>query len=729
MRVSKYIKPHKDILIEYIYDDGNNISEPYNILVNSRDNTYSFVSTESSSSNNTTENQLLPLDRVTNNYGIVNTSTYTFLQYKQYASGFPIRYDTIKVHVPINYTFGEYLGCYLRVYTLGKDNKKEFDLSNFYFDNTDVNMSGMLDYTSPPLKFQEKLWGKELRIDIPSTFYVSNQLSGTAPKTNSVNANLTNGVGLSQTAPIFIDFSFITQKKTINKVTSYYLTSRNTISFPQTPDFEKLGVRIKHSTNGDFFEIFGVYNGNIAEFKTFIDNAKTVGNRYYVEYTITLYEQNIRGKSFKVVMTDNFNEEVEYRPIIKYTSTTAIIDVEMNLIDAVDNSSIYRRASYGMLQDEVAKYSLNLSKINLAKSNKPKIYNIKSPEGVGIFGRNKNNSLVSSDSSSGVVTQTILEPIKINYTVLVDKFNLIAKSDSVNIGKNNFYGLGKLQILLQPFDNIVLFNIARDISTEQVPSRIVSGTLEEVKSPDYMDMTNMGEIKMIIKNSQLSVESKLYLASNSVDLSKGQVVFKIPASRMNDVRKIYDSGVNLFYITNTQDAGTNVIYSGLFNIYDSKKNIADINDTQKKIQAELLTNPDRATIIVQDTAQQGTAIVTRRIVSGNLPSSGASMMSGTNASSSTPATTKINGITYTVSEKSSFVVDGYEFTSSQIKGALNLDVNPIRLSIKTDSLYSNDKYLDTLVSLTRKLQSKYITTAEEQTRQTQIVTNFKNNNA
>ena len=34
MRVSKYIKAHKDILLEYIYDDGNNISEKYDILLN-----------------------------------------------------------------------------------------------------------------------------------------------------------------------------------------------------------------------------------------------------------------------------------------------------------------------------------------------------------------------------------------------------------------------------------------------------------------------------------------------------------------------------------------------------------------------------------------------------------------------------------------------------------------------------------------------------------------------
>jgi hypothetical protein len=46
-----------------------------------------------------------------------------------------------------------------------------------------------------------------------------------------------------------------------------------------------------------------------------------------------------------------------------------------------------------MLQDEVAKYSLNLTKINVANAHKPKIYNIKSPEGAGIFG---NSTVIQS---------------------------------------------------------------------------------------------------------------------------------------------------------------------------------------------------------------------------------------------------------------------------------------------------------------------------------------------
>jgi hypothetical protein len=64
------------------------------------------------------------------------------------------------------------------------------------------------------------------------------------------------------------------------------------------------------------------------------------------------------------------------------------------------------------------------------------------------------------------------------------------------------------------------------------------------------------------------------MASNQVDLSVGQVVSKITCFLNSaDIRKIYDSGINVFYITSTQDVGTTVIYSGLFTIYDSTSNV------------------------------------------------------------------------------------------------------------------------------------------------------------
>jgi hypothetical protein len=738
MRVSKFIKAHKDILLEYIYDDGNNISEAYKVLVNIKDNSYSYIAGDSSSSGNTTTNQLFKIDGVTNNYGLVDTTNYSFLQLKDYAAGFPLRNDIIKVHLPINYTFGEYIGCYVRVYTFDYNNEVTYDLSNFYFDTTDVDQSYLLNYNSPPLLFQEKLWGKNITISVPSAFAVANQRVNGNTKSNSVNFNLTNGTGLSLNSPIFIDFHFITSKKTVNKVKTYYLNAKTPISLPQTPDFEKLGVKVDHSVNGDFFEIYGVYNDNISEFKSFIDNSVQLGNRYYVEYLITLYEQNIRGKSFKIVLTDNFNEKVEYRPIIKYSTTTAIIDVEMKVIDAVDESAIVRRASYGMLQDEVAKYSLNLTKINVANAHKPKIYNIKSPEGAGIFG----NSTVGTNQ---IGTQIILDPIKINYTVLADKFNLVAKSESVLVGKKNFYGIGKLQIILHPFDNVIQFIIASDVSNDQQSVDAGNGAkLQYVKAPEYMDMTNMGEIKMVIKNQQLSVDTGLYMASNQVDLSKGQVVFKLPASKMNDIRKIYDSGINVFYITATLDTGTIAVYSGLFLIYDSKDNVMNLNSNMAQIQSGLSNNQEPSIITDPNISQKGTAIVTRKISNGNtntVSNVGMSTTSVVNGSStktntsttassnstSTEASTIVSGVTYKVTTNSGLDIDGSIWSSSNIKVVLSLTNNPTNLTIKTDSLYSNGQYLDKLSSLKKKLEDEYLKTSESKSVHAQITKDFKNN--
>ena len=81
------------------------------------------------------------MDAVSNSYGLADTDTYGFLQLKEFASGFPLRHDTLKIHLPINYTFGEYIGCYLRIYTHDYTNQTTYNLSNLYFDATNVNQS------------------------------------------------------------------------------------------------------------------------------------------------------------------------------------------------------------------------------------------------------------------------------------------------------------------------------------------------------------------------------------------------------------------------------------------------------------------------------------------------------------------------------------------------------------------------------------------------------------
>jgi hypothetical protein len=597
MKISKYAKIHRDVLFEYVYNDGNLISEQYKILVNIKDGINSFISTETSATNNIKGNQLFRIDYVTGKYGKVDTNYYSFLQEKDYSAGIPVRYDTIKIHLPINYTFGEYIGCYIKAYTYGYDNKNIFELTNFYFDISDVSQSYLLNYTSPPLLFQEKLWGKNIQIEIPSVSEISNQRVNGKAKENSINSNLTNGLGLSINSPIFIDFYFITKSQTLNGITTYLMSPKITVTVPQTPEFEQIGLKIEHSVNGDFFEIYGTYNGSLAELKTFIDNSVALGNKYYIQYTITTYEQNIRGKSLTITVNENFNEKIEYRPIIKYSTTTAIIDVEMKLIDAVDNSYIVRKASYGMLQDEVSKYSLNLSKINLRNAMKPKIYNTRTV-GSATFG-NANTGVGAE--FFGHVSNITLQTVKIPFPVMIDKSNVICKSDNVVYNKDKFYGIGKLLINIFPFDNIINFVIA---------SNTTDSSDTTATSIQYLDMSSMNNIQLEFKNSTTEVKVPIYREAEN-NLSIGQVVFKIPKNKITDIRKIYESNNNIFYITTTSNEITTVIYTGLFNIYDSSNNISELNRNLPKLNVSN-SNPK----IIQDNSDiKEKAIVTRKIVS------------------------------------------------------------------------------------------------------------------
>jgi hypothetical protein len=616
-KVSKFIKLNKDVLLEYVYNDGNLISDSYNILVDSRNGSRSYIAGDTTLTGNGISNQLFSLDQVGFKYGKVDTSYYSYLQTIEYSQGAPIRHDTLKFHIPTNWTFGEYLGFYIKVYTTDPSGSNMFTLSNFYFDMSDSSTQYLMNYTQPPLFFQEKLWGKTVQVDVPSVSQVAAQIANNVPKSNTINYNLTNGLGLSSTAPIFIDFVFVAGAQTINGITTYTLSDRVTTTVPQTPEFESLGLVVEHSSNGDFFEIYGTYNGNISEFKKFIDDSVKMGNKYYVQYTVTMYEQNTRGRSLVFTLTDGFNESIEYRPIIKYSTTTAVIDVEMRLIDEVDDSYIMRRASYGMLQDEIGKFSLNMSKINLANAMKPKIYNIKNNidssllgktdsqgrplgtrgrtgtgfgRGLSVYKGPGSGAGAGGGGGAGFGTGTGgSNVIKVPYPVLVDKSNVVAKSENDIINGTLYYGIGKIQIQVFPFDSIVSFTIATSTPTGN----------------SLMDLSALGEMKLVIRNDSTRVEIPRMTDAGD-DLKSGQVSFKITQGKFPTIKKIFSTGINLFYITATNVSSEVSVYSGLFLIYDSLPNVSALNS------AAANSRPS----IVQDPTLSGTAIVTQKLVSG-----------------------------------------------------------------------------------------------------------------
>lgn len=666
-KLSKFVKVDKNILLEYIYDDENNIGESYDILVNSKDKRQSYLATSTSGTGNTQNNSLFVLDKVSNKFGKINTSQYSFLQTKSYSSTAPIRHDKLIVHLPINWTFGEYLGFYVKIFAYDVLNQTSYDLSNFYFDMTDAGQGYLMNFTSPPLLFAEKLWGKNITIEFPAVSALAYQRVNNLPKANSINSNLTNGAGLSLNTPVFIDFHFINNIQTINGITSYLMNPKVSVSVPQSPEFENLGLKIEHSSNGDFFEIYGTYNGTISGFKQFIDDSFNAGSRFYVQYSITTFEQNVRGKTITAEVTDNFNETIEFRPIIKASTTTAIIDVEMRLVDAVTESTIVRRASYGMLQDEVSRYSLNLIKINLKNANKPKVYNTKLNRPVEIKGieerimniQNKNKGLqpvqnktldtgISSAQFDPRITGLIssgLKDVVASTGLQGEDLNKVLNKLASEVARNLSGGTNPVGNSISPpteiqyqFYDKSLVTVQTNSESEYQPQGqgliVVDMTADTISPisftiadnvsgsvPEPKKLTGFNDIYLVFSDGTKSEKIPLVKAvttaggASLTDLSVGRVFFEITDSNKQNIRGFYNQGNKNFSIIGVSNGKEFQIYRGVYELSDSKtmqlqnESIIKAKLDKQKEAALAALNPTPQTIL-DTTATAGTSTAT-----------------------------------------------------------------------------------------------------------------------
>jgi hypothetical protein len=287
----------------------------------------------------------------------------------------------------------------------------------------------------------------------------------------------------------------------------------------------------------------------------------------------------------------------------------------MRMIDAVDDSYIVRKASYGMLQDEVSKYSLRLSKINLKNAFKPKVYNIKNAINPSLIGKSNSMGMIDEFVSSGGIGNvnfdgsdvegggnnvnnnvssgnSSIQTVKIPFPVLVEKFNVIGKSDNTIFDNKTFFANSRIQIVLYPFDNIVKFVLASGEST----------------APEYMDLTIYSDLSFVIRNDFDSVTFPLYDETEEIQLDIGQIVFKLDKNKYNRIKSIYDSGINVFYIIGTNQDVTSVVYNGLFKIFETKDNIDTLNDEATDgLVPSILDDPNL-------TGGQETAVVTRRTI-------------------------------------------------------------------------------------------------------------------
>ena len=203
---SEFKQIHRDILLEWVYDSKNLILEPYKILTNSKDLMSSYLAFDSTITNNSQDNSLVIVDSPANKFAKIDTNRYTFLSIKEYVSPTAIQHDRVKIYLPVNYKFGEYQGFYLRLYTYDFFNKKLFEISNFFLDVNDLNQLGLIKTLSNPILYQDKVWDRFIELNVPSVYSIALQRDSSGAINDTINFNLTEGIGYTPDIPTYKKF-------------------------------------------------------------------------------------------------------------------------------------------------------------------------------------------------------------------------------------------------------------------------------------------------------------------------------------------------------------------------------------------------------------------------------------------------------------------------------------------------------------------------------------------
>jgi len=555
MAVSKRVKLDVNVLLEWVYDDNNVMNDNYTVISNLNEGSRGYVSTKPL---NSIDNNLFTVDSVLKRYSKINLEKFNFLQKQDYA-GILIPHDKVKIYFPVDYNFPVYKGFNLRISTLDYTNKNVYTLCNYYYDKALDSNIGTIELITP-FNFNEKFWGKCITLDIPSIYNISKDRVVTNTQNivipNTINYNLTNGVGLSQSAPIFIDYSFITTSDLVLGSTYYTLGDMYETSVPQQPEYQSLGVEVVESTQGDFFEIYGIFQGTNELLDNFVADLEAMGKKIEINYTVTLYEEGIQsGYPQTFVVTENFAQKLLYRPIIRFSNTTASIDVVMNIFDIVNNSSIERFASIGLTKN-IFKYGKTLSRINLDSSIiKPKIYKAM-PETLVI---------------SGQANVTEVNLTKVPFPLLYDKYKILVNStNSIN---SDYKSNGLLNIIITPFDTVMKFTIAKAIDT----------TTNAPTPYDLSEMTSNASLKLIFTSTGKSLEKDYYIQSDENNFEIGVIIYKINSTDLGVIKEIYSKGFKNFYLTLVSSSSKTLLYSGTFEFYENLKFV----DLQSSITNQL----------------------------------------------------------------------------------------------------------------------------------------------
>jgi hypothetical protein len=458
-------------------------------------------------------------------------------------------YDTIKLHLRTGYSFS---GRGYDGFLFQTKVKRNSGVYNYFNSTVYLNTSSFEIQNPNPFILGESSYSKYIEIKVPSLVQMFSPTTNGEFKDTFFAASGANSIPPSVNYEF--DFKLIDSVVTLGGYEYINVAEGKSLTLSQEDEFTDIAVNVEHATDGDYFKIFGTYNGNQASFENYITGRiASSGDDITIFYEVQVAEQiglnyiNTFNNTF--TQTSNYDEAIVFRPVILNSSVSSnfLLSVNMRIYNETDNTQIVKTAS--LIYTQPKKYGKKLLKLALNSNFTPSVvYNTLPNTSVN----RELNQFVNSIRPS--VGETKYVPVALDtYRIMGGSTPVTVDGAAVNdVTSIDYKREGEGIITLSKVsDNYIKFKIAQPDG-------------DSMKS---ISLVNAEDLILIIKSGTIEQQISHDPSFPGVDLGIGEVFFKVPKSvavrfDQSDTNQTTDK----FYINIKNGSTESLLYYGTVNI-------------------------------------------------------------------------------------------------------------------------------------------------------------------
>jgi hypothetical protein len=458
-------------------------------------------------------------------------------------------YDTVKLHLRTGYSFS---GRGYDGFLFQTKVKRNSGIYNYFNSTVYLNFSNFEIQNPNPFILGESSYSKYIEIKVPSLIQMF------SPSTNEEFKNTffaASGVdSIPSSANYEFDFKLIDSVVTIGGYDYINVAEGKSLTLSQEDEFVDIAVNVEHATDGDYFKIYGTYNGNQASFENYITGRiATSGDDITIFYEVQVAEQlglnyiNTFNNTF--TQTSNYDEAIVFRPVILNSSVSSnfLLSVNMRIYNETDNTQIVKTAS--LIYTQPKKYGKKLLKLALNSNFAPSVvYNTLPNTSVN----RELNQFVNSIRPS--VGETKYVP------VALDTYRIMGGSTAVTVDGAEVNDITSMDYKKEGEEIITLSKV----SDNYIKFKVAQPDGDSMKS---VSLVNAEDLVLIIKSGTIEQQISHDPSFPGVDLGTGEVFFKVPKSvAVRFDQSDTNQNADKFYINIKNGSTESLLYYGNVNI-------------------------------------------------------------------------------------------------------------------------------------------------------------------